>query len=71
MEYIIPRKLIGWNINFGSIYLELLNALSWKDNWRNIKYSLMNQIFLEHINSISTGIILPNSVFQILLQRPS
>ena len=22
MKYIIPRKLIGWNINFGSVYLE-------------------------------------------------
>ena len=30
MENIIPRKLIGWNINFVSVYLELLNVLSWK-----------------------------------------
>ena len=30
MEYIIPRKLIGWNINFVSVYLEFLNVLSWK-----------------------------------------
>ena len=30
MEYIIPRKLIGWNINFGSVYLEFLNVLSSK-----------------------------------------
>ena len=58
MEYIISRKLIGLNINFSSVYLELLNVLSWKNNRKNIKYSLRNQIFQEHINSITTGIIL-------------
>ena len=30
MEYIIPRNFIGWNINFNSVYLELLNVLLWK-----------------------------------------
>ena len=58
MEYIIPRKLFGSNINFGSVYLELLNVLSCKSNWKNIKHSLRNQIFQEHKNSITTGIIL-------------
>ena len=62
MEYIIPRKLIGWNINFGSVYLELLNVRSWKNNWKNIKYSLRNQIFQKHINSITTEIILPKQL---------
>ena len=58
MEYIIPRKLSGLNINFSWVYLELLNVLSCKNNRKNIKYSLRNQIFQEHINSITTGIIL-------------
>ena len=40
MEYIISRKLIGWNINFGSVYLELLNVLSWKNNWK--KYQIFS-----------------------------
>ena len=62
MEYIIPRKLIGWNINFGTVYLELLNVHSWKHNWKNIKHSLRNQIFQEHMNSITTGIILPKQL---------
>ena len=30
MEYNIPWKLIGWNVNFGSVYLEYLNVLYWK-----------------------------------------
>ena len=30
IEFIIRRKLIDWNINFSSVYLELLNVLSWK-----------------------------------------
>ena len=62
MEYFIPRKLIGWNINFGTVYLELLNVHSWKNNWKNIKHSLRNQIFQEHMNSITTGIILPKQL---------
>ena len=62
MEYIIPRKFIGWNINLGSVYLELLNVLSWKNNRKNIKHSLRNEIFQQHINSITTGIILPKQL---------
>ena len=57
MEYIIPRKLIDWNINLGSVYLELLNVLSWKNNRNCIKH-LRNQIFQKQINSITTGLIL-------------
>ena len=30
MGYIIPRKLIGWTINFGSVYLKFLNLHFWK-----------------------------------------
>ena len=62
MEYIIPRNFIGWNINFDSVYLELLNVLLWKNNWKNIKHSLRNQIFHEHSNSIRTGTILPKQL---------
>ena len=46
IEYIIPRKLIGWNINFGSVYLEFLNVLSEKQlkkyqtfSWETFKHS--------------------------------
>ena len=62
MEYNILKKLLGWNINFCSVYLELLNVLFRKNNWKNIKHSLTNQIFLIHINSITTGIILPKQL---------
>ena len=55
MKYIIPRKLIGWNIIFGSVYLEFSNVLSWK----TIEKISNNQRFQEHINFIITGIILP------------
>ena len=30
MEYVIPRKLIGLNVNFGSVYVQFLNVFSWK-----------------------------------------
>ena len=33
-----------------------------KNNWKNIKHSLRNQIFQEHINSSRTGIILPKQL---------
>ena len=33
-----------------------------KNNWKNIKHSLRNQIFQEHINSITTGIIPPKQL---------
>ena len=57
MEYTIPRKLIDWNIKFGLVYLEFL-----KNNSKNIRNSLTNQIFQEHINSVTTGIILPKQL---------
>ena len=61
MEYIIPRKLIDGNINLGSVYLELLNVLSWKNNRNSIKH-LTNLILQEQINSITTGLILPKQL---------
>ena len=33
-----------------------------KNNWKNIKHSLRNQIFQEHKNSTVTGIILPKQL---------
>ena len=30
MEYIIPEKLIDWNIIVRSVYLDFWNVLSWK-----------------------------------------
>ena len=62
MEYLVPRKLIGCNMNFGSAYLDFLNVLPWKAIEKNIKHSFRNQILQEHINSIITGIILPKQL---------
>ena len=33
MEYIIPRKLISWNINFGSVHLDF-KCTFLKNNWK-------------------------------------
>ena len=66
MEYIIPRKLIGWNINFGSVYLEFLNLLSWKTIGK------ISNILLEsdtpgtdkfHYNWNNSSKTAPNSIF--------
>ena len=64
MEYIIPKKLIGWNINIASVYLEFLNVLSWK-TWKTIeKISniLLGIRYSKNINSIKSGIILPKQL---------
>ena len=56
MEYIIPRKLIGLNINFSSVYLEFLNVLSWKTIEKiSIRYS-------GNKKTIITGIIFPKEL---------
>ena len=64
MEHIIPKKLICWNINIASGYLEFLNVLSWK-TWKTIgKISniLLGIRYSRNINSIISGIILPKQL---------
>ena len=72
MDYIIPRKLISWNINFDSVYLEFLNLLSWKAIEKisnillGIRYSGTYKFYYNWNNSSETA---PNSIFKILFQR--
>ena len=62
MEYIIPRKLIGWNIKLWFSLFRVKTCTFLRNNWENIKHSLSKQIFQEHINSIITGLILPKQL---------
>ena len=62
IEYIIPKKLIGWNMNFGFSLFRVFKCTFLKNNWKKIKDSLRYQIFQEHMNSIKAGIILPKQL---------
>ena len=72
MEYIIPGKLIDWNIIFCSLYLEFLNVVSWKTIE---KYQIFPQKFdipgicKFYCNWNNSSETAPISIFIILFKR--
>ena len=70
MEYIISRKLIGWNINFGSVYLEFYFFEKQLKKYQTFSQeSDIPGIYKFYYNWNNSSEAAPNSIYLNLFQR--